>query len=449
MASLLLSPALSGAACTGSSPLWISTVDYASVNICVSQATAGDSILVSSGTATWNSTLSVTKGVSLIGAGSDTGGSVIINGGGAARTLIYYNADTSDDDLFRVSGFRFIMGGGGSVFELDCRRDSGSVDQTKIRIDHNYAENNRLLGDNGGFFGTNDCFGVVDNNELVDVRSPFRFWGDDSGNETSWDREPAGKTQGGSKYLYIEDNTISGIDNTYMVLDADENGSWAIRYNTISFTTANQSNYFDMHPTCMSLESYGNRLNATTGNNLISWRGGKALSFYNNIDGSTWENYAYNNDGPYPASIMGHNNGYLFGSRINTDGSLVDFAEGPDDVNTITEDVTYWTDNTTETGSIQTYGVRCGPDRTAVTSCTKGVAFWETFQSCTDLTGLTGDINTYPNRSTITGTLYKCGAANNWVAHYTPYTYPHPLRGESIAKRPSSPTNLSGTLQEN
>jgi hypothetical protein len=32
------------------------------------------------------------------------------------------------------------------------------------------------------------------------------------------------------------------------------------------------------------------------------------------------------------------------------------------------------------------------------------------------------------------GTLYRCSATNTWTEHYTPYTYPHPLRDEEPAQ---------------
>lgn len=35
------------------------------------------------------------------------------------------------------------------------------------------------------------------------------------------------------------------------------------------------------------------------------------------------------------------------------------------------------------------------------------------------------------------GVLYRCTGSNNWVAHYTPYTYPHPLVGGAAPSTPS------------
>jgi hypothetical protein len=45
----LLTPVFSWAACAGSSPIWNTTADYASVSSCVSQASPGDTINVVAG----------------------------------------------------------------------------------------------------------------------------------------------------------------------------------------------------------------------------------------------------------------------------------------------------------------------------------------------------------------------------------------------------------------
>src|SRR5882757_4068685 len=59
-------------ACTGASPTWTSTVDQASVATCVSNAVTGDTINISAGTATWTTgvTISSSKGIHIVGAGS-------------------------------------------------------------------------------------------------------------------------------------------------------------------------------------------------------------------------------------------------------------------------------------------------------------------------------------------------------------------------------------------
>ena len=87
-----------------------------------------------------------------------------------------------------------------------------------------------------------------------------------------------------------------------------------------------------------------------------------------------------------------------------------------------------------------TSGVGCGTLASRPATCTTGVGYWATNQSCTDLTGMVGTNPADP----ISGTLYKCTATDTWTSYYTPYTYPHPLRTEaSDVIAPAAPRGLS------
>jgi hypothetical protein len=87
-------------------------------------------------------------------------------------------------------------------------------------------------------------------------------------------------------------------------------------------------------------------------------------------------------------------------------------------------------DGTGSTGG----GVGCGTIASRPATCTAGVGYWATTQSCSDLTGLVGIGPATP----ISGTLYKCTVTDTWESYYTPYTYPHPLRDESGVPSASS-----------
>ena len=99
-------------------------------------------------------------------------------------------------------------------------------------------------------------------------------------------------------------------------------------------------------------------------------------------------------------------------------------------------------------GDNTTGGVGCGLARSA--TCEVGAAYFETSQSCSDISekvGATIDNNrsggTRNPLSIISGTLYKCTSTNAWTEYYTPYTYPHPLRTEaSDIVAPASPSGL-------
>ena len=80
-----------------------------------------------------------------------------------------------------------------------------------------------------------------------------------------------------------------------------------------------------------------------------------------------------------------------------------------------------------------TAGVGSGTLASAPVTCTKGVGYWATDQGSWNQSGSGGQ-----------GVLYICGASNNWVSSYTPYTYPHPLVTGTVT--PTAPTMLIATV---
>jgi len=69
-------------------------------------------------------------------------------------------------------------------------------------------------------------------------------------------------------------------------------------------------------------------------------------------------------------------------------------------------------------------GVGTRPQMDAITTCTQGVGFWVTNE---------GSWN-QSNDGQGNGQLYVCGASNNWVLYYTPFTYPHRC-GRAVCSR--------------
>ena len=332
----------------------------------------------------------------------------------------------------------------------------GAIAQTKIRIDDNVFTGNPTTPTSASVaIEVVGAFrGVVDSNTFNGYETPNRAWGTGTG-LTDW--TTFGPYQfGSSDTMYFEDNTYTNIGG-YSISDCAQGGRYAYRYNTITTTAANDPSW-DYHGGnagsslygCFGGELYGNLINGSSAYNvkLVAQRGAHELGFYNNITASaSLYGIKLYTDGCPPTTNYSDqliHDSYYWNSRLTATGSLLsdyiveDLCGTTTPSSAIVANVialgvtpSYWAqeptgtfDGTGNTGG----GVGCGTLANRPPTCTAGVGYWATNQSCSDLTGMVGANPSTP----IDGTLYKCNASGQWEEYYKPYTYPHPLRVDGI-----------------
>ncbi|MFA5962117.1 MAG: hypothetical protein WC848_05535 [Parcubacteria group bacterium] len=214
----------------------------------------------------------------------------------------------------------------------------------------------------------------------------------------------------------------------------------------------------------IKLEVYGNKIvNAPAFSNWIAHRGSWLLMFYNDNDSYYKPTITYNQ---YSCDSCqdpaGQNDGSNYSQHVQntytwinySGGSLMPMTKGFDFCSdasvgspyTITQNVDYWNYTSSFDG---TSGVGCGTlaQMNAInpgSGTNVGVGFWVTNQSCSNVSTLIGakGVGSENRSDDISGTLYKWNG-NAWSVYYTPYTYPHPLRGEADTTSPTSPTGLA------
>jgi hypothetical protein len=397
----------------------------ADVSTAIGSATYGNTVLVPAGNCIWNSALVITKAVKLQGAGLSS--TVITSAVGSANFLIIYSPDTTsinNDYAFELSGFTFDMNNASGGMKI--LQGSNTIPMHNLKI-HDMKFTN-TVGDTSSdlpCLRTGDTnaavrgqiYGVIYSNQFVNCASAVQSYGNDV---NSWNNHTF--SFGSADNLYLEDNTFSGNSAfNYGGLG----GRYVARFNTYNFTAGVYQVVWDVHGnqpgsvySTMGCEIYNNTVTLGRSTAVVDDRGGKCMVFRNALTGTAgdWqirEEYADSIDPTTNSQPQHVSDTYYF---LNTqNGSNVNASETQDCCSAIAANVDYFNYSASFNG---TSGVGSGTLATRPATCTTGVGYWATDQGSWNTLGADG-------------LFYKCTSTNTWSQYYTPYIYPHPLRGGS------------------
>jgi len=432
----------------------------ADVQSAITSAGRGATVTVPAGSCTWASTLTITKGITLTGAGA--GNTIIVNGTGDG-TLVEIDPDAtaiSNDETITVTGFSFDGNASGYyLVHVAGAPDTGTKPFKNLIITGNTFQNMGSTSGNGNtaIATSGQVRGVIYANTFDRIDIIFRPMGSDD--TTEWSNTAYNNfTYGSSDNLYFENNTIlystayNSADNYGGWIESGQGGRVVVRFNTWNMANiTNSAELWDIHgfqnfygspdgqTGTMVVEYYDNKVINESASNYrwIDHRGSWGMFFNNTYAGGSNPDIEVNqyNGGctnqivPTPTNYNPIvNNTYFFNNTIN--GTLSAAVAGSSNACGVVENSNWWNQNTSFNG---TAGVGVGVLASRPSTCTTGVGYWATDQGSWNTSGSGGQ-----------GVFYKCTATNTWTLYYTPYTYPHPLTSGTPVNPPS---NLNAVVQ--
>jgi hypothetical protein len=442
---------------------------------------------VPAGNSVWSDSITITKGITLLGAGIDK---TVIQYDGPSGTSTYVikvspDHETAQNDYpVRITGLTFeklVPVYGTLLLENKNLNDP----LTRVMIDHNKFINLPSQQTQFSIELKLAIFGVVHNNIIQDGSHVWRFLGDlGSGKKVEY------WVPGSTNAMYFEDNYIytTTDSSSELMISGGGGNRYVSRYNTFDLSSRGASAFsqaYDIHGNHVNnsgagigFEAYGNYRIGSAGR-WVDHRAGKVFLFYNRWSESkgkgSYNIWEENNDDAYspysgeetnyPQTAAGNlvqhpygsyywrNFGGMNGDILSTECNILfDHYYRDDDpllsvVNDpllLYENQNWWRDNTEVfDGTIDPVG-SCGyykgepctksgigygtlEDMNAITPTAEGLGFWVTDQKF-DLEKMTGQNPEIP----IEGTLYRAVADGlggyKWEKFYTPLVYPHPLR---------------------
>lgn len=302
---LALSGMALAATCTGSSPIWNSTTDRASLNTCVTNAVNGDTINLACGTLAggWASDITISgKQINIIGCGS---GSTVIGTSGSPTsgaffmTGIHATASPSTPSV-RISGIDFFLGDGVHfTFE----------DTQGARLDHMAISKNSTAADQEctiGYGFANVSWGLLDH--VTGSYCQFEELGGDFSNDSNGDNlaMSAALTLGTRINFIFEDSTFTKTDpsvNGYFnCWDGHQGGSYVVRFSTLDGCRfEGHGVQADSERSIRTYEIYSNTFlnsNGIQGFRPFLQRGGTGMIFHNTLTASQWIHNEIALDGP-------------------------------------------------------------------------------------------------------------------------------------------------------
>jgi hypothetical protein len=457
----------------------------------------GTTVNIPAGTCAWTTTLTYTAShsMTILGAGSLT------TTGGGDQTKITDNASpsavlaiiTTAGKTFRMAGITFQVGTGTRGFNGTVVIKGFSQ---SVRIDHVHFSN--LSNLSLGFFDW--VYGVVDHSifDLTGVNNGVRVehpkWNNGVNGDQSWSDL---SYFGTNKAVYIETNTCNGSfangSNGGWIDDADNGAHLVLRYNTMN------NCYFQVHDQTVDnrgprvFEVYNNDFewtnSAAASSTTLTLRDGTGLVWGNTANhyagfvsmwtdrtkndlswGSTPGSWGYcgTTFGPSAWDGTQDSSGYPCIDQIGRGKGDLITGLFPAKINSVTgtiswphqaiEPVYEWGNSWSSPGYGSYWGaagsnIQQNRDYYLYTASFNGTSGTGSgllsARPSTCTAGPGGNTNGVAYWATDTKTLYVCNPTNTWTSYYTPYTYPHPLTGQTVSSgtAPGAPTNLTVTVQ--
>src|SRR5437762_991628 len=310
-----------------------------SVQALANQCLDGDTITLPTGTFTWSTTVTISKGITLQGAGSDL---TIIGRSGTAPLIQIQNLPS--DLPVRITGIRFNapVGENGDLTTIYVTGTYGGTwGYTQIRIDNCY-----FYGGERNIFFRYRASGVVDHCTFQDVVIATEVYGDD---DYAWARAGAPQFGTADTTVFFEDNTFvaDGTITYFDTLgDTFTGGRFTWRHNTFdlsafapsgfgSLVTAHGNQAYwtginDWNRGGIMCEFYENTVYVSQAYRILWFRGGRNLVANNTFLGTISTVVAFSEEEPSqivpPANVLRTggwdaedqiNNTFVWGNTIN------------------------------------------------------------------------------------------------------------------------------------
>lgn len=395
----------------------------ADVNAKIALASTGDRVIVPDGSFTWGAggtNVAVNKAITLMGSGATT---IVLatNGPSYANGVIHVSA------AGRVTALTITGVSSGHVTAFQCDTTNGWI------VDNiTYAG-----GTDEAYFMYAAAWGVLHSStigrnsassELIFSRGPTDSW-------------QTAHSMGTANNVYIEDCTfnLGGY-----VCDFNSNARGVVRRCTIVFDQKidGHGKYSNTPPRGVRhMECYDNEWQYVGNYTAVELRGGSGMFLNNTTAGATGSNIllheyyvAQGGLGPadYPIDDQigvgidpkagGSEPYYIFGNRRPSSAlwsvpePVASNAVDLDGV--INTDRDFFQEHAATFDGTSGVGIGTRAQMDAITPTLTGVGFWVTDEASWDTTLPAGE----------SGQLYVWNGSA-WALYYTPYTYPHPLRG--------------------
>jgi hypothetical protein len=269
------------------------SVSLPDVSAAIALAAAGDTVVIPAGTATWTNKLTISKAITLQGAGV---GSTIIKDDVQSGNLILWTLPAGLPS--RMTGIEFQDGGRMTTAEAPggILRVVGTSDVDGSTFRWDYCK----WSDMNGYAIFDTVLGVIDHNTFFQSTKHSAsyiydtFWGGKTYGDGAW---AAPTAFGTDRFLFFEDNTYTCTDPIYVeaITDALDGARFVFRHNSIvnGYPTNHGTESGGRIRGTRAMEVYSNTFTGMNDSNLVGGSRSGVVVFHDNTISGTWGSFIF------------------------------------------------------------------------------------------------------------------------------------------------------------